>query len=135
MANDLRESNAAVNAGADAVVALLNSGFLRIYSGTRPATADTAISGPTLLAELTFGSTAFGSAVAGVATANAITADSSANNTGTATWFRCLKTDGTTAVFDGEVGTSGADLNLNSTAIQSGAEVAASAMTYTLPKS
>ena len=134
MANNPKISNAAANAAADAVVDLLNSGYLRIYDGTQPATADTAIDVQVLLAELTFGNPAFGDAADGVATANAITADSSANATGTATWFRVLKSDGTSAMFDGSVGTSGCDLNLNSVAIQAGAEVSVTSFTYTQPK-
>src|SRR4051812_39464332 len=101
MALNPKLSNAAANAAADAVCALLNNGYLRLYSGTQAADADTAIGAQVLLAELRFNATAFGSAVAGVATANAITADSSADATGTATWFRALKSDGTTVVFDG----------------------------------
>lgn len=135
MANNPKRANAAVNAAADAACALLNSGYLRIYSGSQPATADTAITDQTLLAELTFGATAFGAASAGVATANAITKDSSANNTGTAAWFRAWKSDGTTPVFDGSVGTSNADLVLNSVAISAGAEVSVSSLTYTETKS
>lgn len=135
MALNPKLSNAGANAAADAVTALLATGYLRIYDGSQPATADTAISTQVLLAELRFGATAFGAAVAGVSTANAITADSSADATGTAAWFRALKSDGTSAVFDGSVGTSGANLNLNSTAIQSGAAVSVSALTYTQQKS
>jgi hypothetical protein len=127
------ETNASANAANDARCALLNSGFLRIYSGTQPANADAALSGNTLLAELTFGATAFGASVNGVATANAITQDSSANATGTATFFRAFKSDGTTAVLDGTVGTSGADLNLNSTSIVSGGAVSVASMTVSQP--
>ena len=134
MSQDLRESNEAVNAKADAVGALLNNGYLRIFDGSRPATADTAVSGQTLLAELRFNATAFGAAVAGVATANAITQDSSADATGTATWFRALKSNGTSPIFDGEVGTSGADLNLNTVEIVASAVVSVTGMTYTQPK-
>lgn len=130
----INRSNAAVNAEATNVCALLNNGYLRIYSGTQPATADTALSGNTLLAELRFGATAFGAPTAGQASANTITQDSSADNTGTATFFRALESDGTTAVFDGTVGTSGADLNLNSTAIQVGGTVSVTSMTYTATK-
>jgi hypothetical protein len=101
-------SNAAANAGADAICALLNNGFLDIYDGSQPATADTAVSTQTKLARLTFGATAFGASSAGVASASAIGADSSADATGTAAWFRALKSDGTTVVFDGSVGTSAA---------------------------
>jgi hypothetical protein len=134
MANNFKQSNAAVNAAADAVCALANSGKLRIYSGTQAADADTAIGSQTLLAELTMNATAFGASSAGVATANSITQDSSADNTGTATWFRVLKSDGTTKLWDGSVGTSGADLNLNSVAITAGAAVQVSSFTFTLPK-
>jgi len=87
-----------------------------------------------LLAELTFGNPAFGASVAGVATANAITGDTTADNTGTATWFRALKSDGTTVIFDGSVGTSGANLNLNSVAISAGAAVSVSSFSYTQSK-
>src|SRR4051812_26349881 len=100
MALNSQLANVAANAEADAVATLLNNGYLRIYSGTQAATADTAIGAQVLLAELRFGATAFGAAVAGVATANAITSDTSADATGTASWFRTLKSDGTTAVFD-----------------------------------
>ena len=131
MALNPKRSNTAVSAAADAVCPLLNNGYLRIYSGTQPATADTAISTQTLLAELRFGSTAFGASSNGVATANAITSDTSADNTGTAAWFRALKSDGTTAVLDGSVGTSSADLVLNSVSISAGAAVSITSFTYT----
>jgi hypothetical protein len=127
-------SNAAANASADATTTLLNNGYCRIYDGSQPATADTAIGAQVLLAELRFNATAFAAAVAGVATANAMTADSSANATGNAAWFRALKSDGSTVVYDGTVGTSGADMNLNSIAIQSAAAVSLSSFTYTQPK-
>lgn len=127
-----RTSIVARNAAADAQAALANTGYLRIYSGTKPATPETAASG-TLLAELRMNATAFGAASGGVITANAITGDSSADATGTAGWFRILKSDGTTALWDGDVSTSGADLNLNSIAISSGAAVDVTALTVTLP--
>lgn len=134
MALNPKLTNLAANAEADAVAALCNTGILRIYDGTQPATADTAITTQNILAELTMSATAFGASVAGVATANAITPDSSANATGTATWFRMFKSDGTTAVFDGSVGASGCNLNLNSTAIQSGAQVSVTSFTFTAQK-
>lgn len=132
MAANPKRSNAAVNAAADAVSVLLTNGYLRIYDGSQPATADTAITTQVLLAELRFNaSAAFGAASNGVATANAITSDTSANATGTATWFRALKSDGTTVVYDGSVGTSSADLVLSSVALAIGATVSVSSFTYT----
>jgi hypothetical protein len=91
-----------------------NAALLRIYDGSRPATGGTAT---TLLAELTCGTPFAGAAVNGVLTLNAITQDSGANATGTATWFRIVQSDGTTHVMDGNVGTSGSDLNLTTTSI------------------
>jgi hypothetical protein len=130
MAVNPKRSNAAVTAAADAVCDLLDNGYLRIYDGSQPANADTAVTTQTLLAELRWNATAFGAASNGVATANSLTADTSADATGTASWFRALKSDGTTAVFDGSVGTASADLILNSTSIVAGANVAITAFTY-----
>jgi hypothetical protein len=131
MALEPKRSNEAANTACDAMAALANSGFLRIYDGTKPATADTAVTSQVLLAELTMNATAFGAAVAGVATANAVTQDASANNTGTATWFRVWKSNGTSPLWDGTVGISGTDLVLNSVAISSGAAVSITSFTVT----
>lgn len=90
------------------------SALLRIYDGSRPATGEAAT---TLLAELVCNATFAAGAAAGVLTLNAIAQDASANATGTATWFRIVKADGTTHVLDGNVGTSGSDLNLTTTGI------------------
>ncbi len=98
------------NAKVDAITTFAgNAALCRIYDGTQPATGGTAT---TLLAELTCGTPFAAGAAAGVLTLSAITQDSSANATGTATWFRIVKSDGTTHVLDGTVSTSGADLNL-----------------------
>lgn len=117
------------NAQLDAITTFAGGSCkLRIYDGTRPATGGAAT---TLLAELTCNATFAGSASSGVLTLNAITSDTSANATGTATWFRITKSDGTTHVMDGNVGTSGSDLNLNTTSIVSGAAVAVTSFTIT----
>jgi len=134
MAADLRLANASASAAADAVVDLLDNGYLRIYDGTIPTNADTAIGAQVLLAELRWNATAFGAAVAGVATANAITADASANATGTATWFRALQSNGTTVLFDGTVGTATTDIVFNTVSFVSGANVSVTAFTYTQSK-
>jgi hypothetical protein len=93
-----------------------NGALLRIYDGTRPATG-AAITSQVLLAELTCGTPFAAAASGGALTLGAITQDSSANATGTASWFRIVQSNGTTFVLDGNVGTSGSDLNLTSTSI------------------
>ena len=102
---------ATVNAQAATLAALCNSGYIRIYSGTQPANADTAVVGQLLGAELRFGATAFPAAVAGLLTANAITSGT-ASQTITPTWARILKSDGTTVVMDVSAGASGCNLTI-----------------------
>lgn len=118
------------NTMADALATSLNSGYLRIYNGAEPATADTALSGNTLLAELRFNATAAPSAVAGLLTFNAITQDSSNDASGTATFFRAFRSNGTTVEFQGTVGTTGTALVMASTTITAGGTTAVSSLTY-----
>jgi hypothetical protein len=117
----------------DEITALIDAGTagkLRIYDGARPANADTAVGAQTLLAELTMNATSFPAASSGSMTANAITDDSSANATGTASWFRIVDSAGNTVV-DGDVGTSGSDLNLNTVSITSGVAVSVTSLVLT----
>ena len=109
-------------------------GYLRIYSGAQPADADTAIGAQVLLAELRFAADAFPAAVAGLLTANAITSDTSADATGTAAWARILKSDGTSVLFDGTVGTATSNVIINSVAISAGATVSCSSLTLQVSK-
>ena len=88
----------------------------------------------TLLAELTFSSTAFGDAASGVATANAITSDTSANDTGTVGVFQILNGEGS-PLLSGTVSASGGDINFNTTSINTGDSVAVTALTVTVPAS
>lgn len=102
------------NAMLDAITTAIGaSGLLRIYDGTRPASGGAATN---LLAQLALSATSAPASSGGVLTFSAITQDSSADATGTATWFR-LTTSGGTFVVDGNVGTSGSDLNLTTTSI------------------
>lgn len=125
--------NAKLQAVADAIDGGAGAGLLRIYDGTQPADADTAISGPTLLAELTFSSPPEASVSGGVLTFDTITQDSSANASGTAAWFAAVTSTGTRVV-DGDISTSAAgtgDLQLDSTSITSGQAVSVSSFTIT----
>lgn len=125
------------NALADAFVDLFDAGsgagYIEIRSGTRPSSANDAATG-TLLATLTLSDPAFGDASSGVATASAITSDTSADNTGTASWARGYDSDDT-VVGDFSVGTSGAEINLDSTSITAGGTVGLSSFTVTMPAS
>jgi len=119
------------NGWLDNINTLLNAGagaaLIRIYDGSRPATGGTAT---TLLAELTCTDPAAPAAASGELTFSAITQDSSANATGTATWFRMVDSAGN-FVLDGNVSTSGSDLNLTSTSITATEAVSISSATIT----
>ena len=116
----------------DAVDAAIGGpgGLLRLYDGTQPANVGTALGAQVKLAELALSNPAFGASSGGVLTANAITTDASADATGTCTWGT-LVTSGGTRIVDFSVGTSGADLNLNSVSITVGGSVAVSSFTIT----
>lgn len=119
------------NAEVDAVTTRAGaSAKIRIYTSPKPATG-AAIGGAVQLAELICSATFAPAGVGGVLTLNPITPDSAADATGTALWFRMVKSDGTTFVLDGDVGTSGSDLNLNTTSIVTGANVSINSFTIT----
>lgn len=112
------------------------SGKIIIYDGTAPVDANTATTGSNhALATFTLSSTAFGSSSSGVITLAGTPLTVAASTTGTATFFRLTQSDGTTVVLQGLVGTSGQQLNLNTTAITSGVNVTITSGTVTMPTS
>lgn len=116
------------NAQMDAITTFTGSAAkLRIYNGTRPATGGTAT---TLLAEFTLG-TPFAPAASAAVLSPTLPANVNASATGTATWFRVVKSDGTTHVLDGDAGTAGTDLILNTASLNSGVAVSITGWTVT----
>jgi hypothetical protein len=126
-------TNLAANTSANGVSTLLSGGWIRIYDGAQPATADTAITTQVLLASIRLATPAFGAAVAGVAPANAVTPDLDIDANGNATWFRAYKSDGTTPVYDGSVGLLGCDLNLSSVTFLQHGSVTITQFSYQQP--
>lgn len=137
-------SNVAALAACDAIVDQVDvgstnaQGRLRIYSGSVPTDADTALGAQTLLAELNMSNPAFGAAAdiapGARATASAISDDSSADATGTASFFRIVNRN-VVAVMQGACATSGSELDFNTTSISSGAVVSVTSFTVTVPES
>lgn len=121
-------STAVRNAMLDALTTQTGgSALLRIYDGTRPATGGTATN---KLAELTCNATFAPASSGGVLTLNSITS-AAALLTGTATWARLVKSDGTTLIADMGVATSGAEVTIPSTALSAGATVSVTSATFT----
>lgn len=104
------------------------SSTIKIYSGSKPATPETAPTGTLLVTIPITGSF--------TATANVLTAADPAAAapaaSGTAGYWR-LATSGGTAICDGTVGTSGTDMILGSTTITTGVNVDIGVPTITVP--
>jgi hypothetical protein len=118
------------NAKLDAITTQVGTGALiEIYSGTRPATGGTAT---TILAQLSISGAFAAAASGGVLTVNTVTGDTSANASGTASWFRVM-TSGSTPKIDGSVTATGGggDLQLVTTTITAGQPVNITSFTIT----
>ncbi|MFI7468156.1 hypothetical protein [Nonomuraea sp. NPDC049646] len=123
------------NAACDAIVDALDAGAgaatIEVRSGTQPATADAAATG-TVLATFTLADPAFGPASGGGANLLSTPRSTTGSAAGTAGWFRAKDSNGNTC-FDGSVGTSGADMNLNTLTISVGVAVDLTSGTVTMP--
>lgn len=114
------------------------AGTIKVYSGTLPATPETAIGAQILLGTLTLTYNPCG-AVSGsgsglIFTYSTITQDSSADATGTAAFAR-FSTSAGTVIFDCDITVTGAGgvLQLNTTNIVSGGPIQVTAFTLAIP--
>ena len=104
-------SNGLRNAQNNALIAYAGTGaIMKLYTGTQPASANAPITTQVLLVSWPIPGV-FGTDVNGTLTLNAVT-PSIVVAAGTATFFRITKSDNTTVVLDGSVGTTSADLIL-----------------------
>jgi hypothetical protein len=116
-----------------AIQDVFKDGFINIYTGSQPASANDAYSGTKLVTEYSDGASAgleFDDAASAVISKKATeTWSGTAVATGTAGWFRLYAAGdalGSSTVderIDGAVSTSGAELNFGSTSIVSGAVI------------
>lgn len=114
------------NAACDGIVDLIDAG-----AGAGTLVFET--SGDVEVATLTFSDPAFGAAATGVATASPITADSSATG---GTVAQASAYDSNSAkVIEFTVATSGADINISSTAVTATESVSCDPLTVTMPAS
>lgn len=104
---------------------------IKVYTGSMPATPETAVTSQTLLGTLTC-AYPLGSESSGLLTWDTITQDSAADATGTATWAR-MSTGGGVACADLDVTATGAGgaLQMNTVAIVAGGPISVSALTLT----
>lgn len=139
MAVAFQVTNTVAQAMATALETSIDAGtaaVIRILTGSQPTLASDAETGTllgTLTGSATFGTVA-GSGTNGRITAGAIASDTSADATGTAGYFRLLTQTGGTIIAQGTIGTSSADLILNTVAITAGSTIAITSATIDVPQ-
>ena len=123
----------------------LDDGFMKLYSGTVPATADAALGGATLLCTLSVNSTGVGISFDTTATGDMLSKAPgeiwSGTNavSGTATFYRHVAAadDGTLSTtaprLQGTIAVAGADMNLSNVALVNGAPQTLAYYSVTLP--
>lgn len=130
---NLSQANATL--GINAMIAPFNGGTVTIYSGTQPASPETALSGNTALVAGVYAATAFAAPTyvsPDMQSVASFTAASYAPTAaGTATFARVTESGGT-AIADLTVGTTGTDIIIGSTSIQTGVNVSF-AQTFKIP--
>lgn len=126
---------------------IFTAGFLDVYTGTQPASADDAPSGTKLVTVYSDGTAtglhfASASVNGSLAKLSSETWSGTILNTGTAGWFRLREASdpgtaaSTTACrYDGSIATSGAQMNLGALTLTQGAPFVLTAANFTLPQS
>lgn len=126
------------NSLATALAGDYNAGSVRVLTGSAPTDADQAETG-TLLVSVTLPNPAYGAAAAGVITLNGTPLTGSIVATGTAGYVRQVASGDTGALsttqkrLQGAVGTSAAELIVNTTAFVSGGTFTLNGNTWTAP--
>lgn len=106
---------------------------VQIWAGSMPATCATAIGAQTKLVEITLASDWAANASAGSKAFSNTPINGTASGTGTAAFFRIVDNAGTTCHMQGSIATSGADLNLDNTSINTGQTVSITSWQLTAP--
>jgi len=128
-------------AGTEGLKSVFSGGYLDIYSGGQPASADYAETG-TKLVRLQVGGTGgvtLGTAAAGALPKSGETWNGTIAAAGVAGYFRFYGTAGTSGTseserrIDGNVGVSGSDLVLSNTSLTLGATLTIDTFTLTVP--
>jgi hypothetical protein len=103
---------------------------MRIFDGTMPGATATADAG-TILAELTLPSDWMANASSGSKALSGTWEDTSANNSGTAQYFRVYNSGISTCHIQGTVGTAATDMIVDSTSFTAGQKFTVTTFTLT----
>lgn len=125
--------NAALNVLANAYILEFSNGYLRFYDNAEPG-VNSALSGNNLLHECRFQTTAAPAAVNGLITFNSLTT-ATILLSGTVTFARAFKSDGTTVIGQYNVGVAAsvACITVPSTTLVAGVSWTAGTFTHAIP--
>lgn len=133
MAKDTRLTKLVVDAQANAMASLADGGWVDVYDGEKPESADEPIAKQSLGVSLRLGSPAFRSAVDGVIVANPI-GSAVIERKIKATWARITRSDHNTAVYDISVGTKDANAIVPTVNLEPGVTFSISSLMHTVAK-
>ena len=122
----------AANVQAIALSPYIDGGFIDIYGDPSYVGTPENITISAPLATFNIGVPFAASISGGMITANPIPS-TTVTNSGYASWFRVTQSDHLTVVFDGTIGTGGADLNFQNLVFVAGTPLAILAFVYTVP--
>lgn len=135
MAKNTRLADDVVDAQANVLGEMLSDGFIDIYDGVQPESANDSVpKQATLCVSLRFGSPAFGQAQKGIISANAIASGVAVSTVTNATWARVFRSDHKTKVMDVSVGMKDANIILPTTNIVRGVTVQCSSFLHVVAK-
>ena len=109
------------------------SALVRIYDGSPPAGVGSPLSNNNVLVEFELGSDWMDAASGGVKAFSDTPVAATATGTGTASFYRVVKANGTDAMEQGTVGTSGTDMTIDNTSIAAGQTVRITSWSKTAP--
>lgn len=133
MASNLQMGTTLRNARLDQIQTTVGtSAVIKIFTGTQPANCGTADSG-TKLVEFDLASSWASAASGGSKSLSGMPLTATAAATGTAGYFRLYDSTASTCHMQGTVGTSGTDLTIDNTSINSGQTVTISSLSFTEP--
>lgn len=135
MAKITNISMMSANVEANAFASLMDGGFIDIYSGNQPKSADETLSGKEPGVSLKFGVPAFMPARVGTITANPISSGTVTTTLNPATWARIYRSDHKTVVMDVSLGLKDATIVLPSVNLPEGITVTCSSFTHTVVRS
>ena len=121
MPRNTQVSDSAVNGMADLLARRLDGGFLKMFSGEQPSSADVELTDQKLLAINRFQPLSAPPAEHGVLKFHDLLPDFAVGD-GEASWYRCYMSDGLTVVVDGSIAEDG-NLKMDKRTIRAGGHV------------